>query len=68
MTKKEIEKLKSLEKKDQLQFLVNLAFEEGLKKAVGAAKILNNAYILDEFHDLIVDRLYNELKKRGKIK
>lgn len=67
MSKKEIKKIKSLEKKDQLQFLINLAFEKGLNRAIKIAKDLNDAYVLDEFHDLVVDKLYSELKRRGRV-
>lgn len=60
--------IKSLDKNQQLQILVNIAFEKGISRAIKVARNLNNAFILDEFHDTLVDRLYNELKSRKKIK
>ncbi len=51
-----------------LQDLVNIAFHTGIVHAVNKAKSLNDPYILDAFHDLLADRLYDELIKRGKLK
>ena len=63
-----------LQKKDNsqteeiLQDLVNIAFSSGIESAVAKARKMNDPYILDAFHDLLVDRLYKELVKRGKLK
>lgn len=51
-----------------LQHLVNVAFEHGLVKAINEARIMKDPYILDAFHDLLVDKLYQELINRDKLK
>ena len=51
-----------------LQELVNSAFEDGLTSAIEKAMKMNDPYLLDSFHDLLVDRLYDELIKRNKLK
>jgi len=50
-------------------WLVNIGTQKDTSaSAVKIAKALNNAYILDEFHDTLIDKLYKELVERGKIK
>ncbi|MAZ40999.1 hypothetical protein CL654_02690 [bacterium] len=46
--------------------LVEQMREKGIKKAVAEAQE-NDPYILDAFHDVLVDKLYDELKERGYI-
>ncbi|OGD31902.1 hypothetical protein A3C91_00535 [Candidatus Azambacteria bacterium RIFCSPHIGHO2_02_FULL_52_12] len=53
---------KELESK--LQHLVDLAFQEGLLAAIEAARKQNDPYLLDALHDMLVDRLYDELITR----
>jgi len=52
----------------QIGALVSLVFAKGLKQAVSVAKKLDNPAILDEFHDTLIDRYYEELVKKGIIK
>ena len=59
---------KILEKDRQLKMLVDIAFSKGLDKAVEAARATNNAYLIDEFHDMLVDKLRQELIEKGKLK
>ena len=59
---------KILEKDRQLKMLVDIAFSKGLDQAVEAARATNNAYLIDEFHDLLVDKLRQELIEKGKLK
>ena len=63
-----VKKIKMLAKERQLETLGEIALWRGLAPAVKIAKALNNAYILDEFHDALIDKLYKELVGRGKIK
>lgn len=56
------------ELKDKVQELVNLAFSQSIESAVKAATKLNNPALLDAFHDVLVDQLYNTLIERGKLK
>ena len=51
----------------QVKFLVMMAMQDGVDKAVDLARRVNSAFVLDELHDLIVDQLFNELVKRGKL-
>jgi flagellar biosynthesis GTPase FlhF len=54
-------------KERQIQLLVNLAFEKGIYRAVEVARNLDSPYLLDEFHDTLVDELYNKLVETGKL-
>ena len=57
----------SPEDKARVEGLVNLAFKDGLEKAVGEAK-KQSPFVLDAFHEVLVDKIYPLLKKRGAIK
>ncbi|MEK9154996.1 MAG: hypothetical protein AAB596_02950 [Patescibacteria group bacterium] len=54
----------SSETKLEVEKLIDSVFHQGLAKAVNEAKNSNPA-ILDAFHDALVDKLYDELKKRN---
>ena len=56
------------ELKDKVQELVNMAFNQSISEAVKAASKLNNPALIDAFHDILVDQLYNTLIERGKLK
>ncbi|MBL7155386.1 MAG: hypothetical protein ISS88_02710 [Candidatus Portnoybacteria bacterium] len=66
--RKQIKSLKSLDKQSQIKSLCYLAFKKGLDFAVEVAKGLNDAYILDEFHDALVGELRKKLVEEGKLK
>lgn len=55
-------------REEQVKALCKIAFDKGLAEAIKAAKALDNAYVLDEFHDSLVDELYRELVEKGKLK
>lgn len=65
---KKAKKLKTEKKERQIQLLTDLAFEKGVIHATEVAKKLEDPYILDEFHDTLVDELYNYLVEQGKLK
>jgi hypothetical protein len=52
----------------QVGALISLVFEKGLSEAISVAKAIDNPAILDEFHDLLVDRYYDELIKKKLLK
>jgi len=56
------------ELKSKVQELVNMAFNQSIADAVKAASKLNNPALIDAFHDILVDQLYNTLIERGKLK
>ncbi|MBU1178491.1 hypothetical protein KJ903_04745 [Patescibacteria group bacterium] len=58
----------SLDKPKQVKVLVYLAFKKGVHHAFNIAKKLKDPYLLDEFHDTMVDELYDLLIKKRKIK
>lgn len=62
---KKIEEIKKLSQEEQIKALCNLAFEKDIDFAAETAKGLNDAYVLDEFHDKL-DKL--NLVKKGKLK
>ena len=65
--KRQIKRISSLDKEDQVKTLCNLAFQKGLDFAINVAKSLNNPYVLDEFHDRLVDEFYQRLIEEGKL-
>ncbi len=62
------EELKSLDRDRQLKILVDLAFQQGINKAVEADKATESPYLIDEFHDTLVDQLRQQLIEKGKLK
>ena len=55
------------ELKDKVQELVNLVFNKGLDDGVKEAARSNNPALIDAFHDVLVDELYNILIERQKL-
>lgn len=53
--------------KETVQQLVNIAFTDSLTSAIKAVHKLNNPALLDAFHDVLVDQLYDTLIERGKL-
>lgn len=66
-TKPEAQNFKGLEKNQQLKNLVDLAFQKGIYYAADVARELDSAYLMDEFHDTLVDQLHKELVEKGKL-
>ncbi len=61
----EVEEIARFPRSQQVGSLISLVFDKGLKEAISVARGLDNPAILDEFHDTLVDRYYNELVKRN---
>jgi len=59
--------LRAYEKNQQLKALVDLAFTKGVTYASDVARQLDSPYLMDEFHDTLVDELHKELVQRGKL-
>jgi hypothetical protein len=51
-----------------LDGLVETAFGQGIHKAVDMSFRTSNAYLIDRFHDIIVDKFYEELVRQKKLK
>lgn len=64
----EVREISQFPPSQQVGALISLVFEKGLKKAISIARQLNNPAILDEFHDILVDRYYEQLLKKGVLK
>ncbi|MDO8558115.1 MAG: hypothetical protein Q7S09_02920 [bacterium] len=64
------EELKGYETDRQLKALVEVALERSLGDAVDIARRLDDAYLLDAFHDVLCDdtELNRQLVERGKLK
>jgi hypothetical protein len=56
------------ELKDKVQELVNTVFNESLSKGIKEALKTKNYALIDAFHDVLVDELFNALLERKKIK
>ncbi len=65
---KKAKTLKGEKKERQIRLLTDLAFEKGVVHATEVAQKLEDPYILDEFHDALIDELYNYLVEQGKLK
>lgn len=63
----EVNQLKKMDKESQLKFLVNISFKKGLDEGVKLARVLNNAYLIDEFHDQLIDEFYKKLVEEKKL-
>lgn len=62
------QKIKDEPKERQIELLIQMAFDKSVIEAVEVAKKLNNSYLLDEFHDALMDKLYDTLVEQGKLK
>ncbi len=64
----EVKEISSFPRSQQVGSLISLVFDKGLPEAISVARDLDNPAVLDEFHDTLVDRYYEELKKRNILK
>lgn len=55
------------ELKDQIQELVNHVFQNSLEQGIKEAVKSNNPALIDAFHDVLVDQLYDTLLERKKL-
>lgn len=60
--------LAGLDHREQIEELAAIAFSKGIVEAVNIARRINDPHLLDEFHDALVDRLYEYLIQEGVIK
>jgi len=61
--KKKVIQIKPLNKKEKLDYLLNITEEKGVIFAIVLAKKMNDPYILDTFHDILVrEGLYKNFK------
>jgi hypothetical protein len=51
----------------EIEYLIDLAFHQGVAKATAEAKESSN-FVLDAFHDALAGKLYPEFQKRGILK
>lgn len=63
--KKQAVSISGIQRQRQVKMLTDLAMERGVHYAISVAKKMENAYVLDELHDTLVDELYEELKNKG---
>ena len=55
------------ELKDKVQEFINLVFNKSLDEGIKEASKSNNPALIDAFHDVLVDELYNVLVERKKL-
>jgi len=67
MTQVSIPEDKQKDIQEKLQHLVDVAFQSSLTVAIDEARAMNDPYLLDAFHDTLVDKLYKELITRHKL-
>ena len=56
------------EAQQYIDSLVELSFQKGILSAVKEARKMGNAYVLDKFHDTLVDRYYQKLLDSRQLK
>ena len=61
-------KIKKMDQKNQVKALIKLVFAKNLAYAVKVARNLDSPYVLDEFHDTLVDEYYKEMVEKKKLK
>jgi len=59
--------LKRYEKTQQLKGLIDIAFQKGISYAVDVVKEMDNPFLMDELHDVLIDELHKELVEQGKL-
>jgi chromosome segregation ATPase len=64
----EAKEIKKFPPSQQIGALVSLVFEKGLGEAISVAKDIDNPAIMDELHDILVDRYFKELVEKKIIK
>ena len=64
----ETKEIKKFPASQQVGALVSLVFEKGLDEAISVARGIDNPAILDELHDILVDRYFKELVEKKIIK
>lgn len=64
----EAKEIKNFPSTQQVGALISLVFDKGLQEAISVAKAINNPAILDEFHDILIDRYYQILIEKGILK
>lgn len=58
----------SPQEKEEIDLAVKTAFNKGIDEAVEQVRRTQNAHLIDAFHDLLVDELYQRLVQSGKLK
>lgn len=48
----------------EIDDLIELALKEGPRKAIKRAKEMNNPYLLDKLHDVLIEKHFQELKDK----
>ena len=64
----EADEISNFPSTQQVGALISLVFEKGLDEAISVAQSLKNPAVLDEFHDILVDRYYKVLIEKGILK
>lgn len=62
--KKEAKSVENLDEQGKLERLLRIAQDRGIDFAVGVAKDMNDPYILDTFHDRIIEKSMQKEKEK----
>lgn len=57
----------SQELKDKVKEIINLVFSKNLDEGIAEARRSGNPALIDAFHDMLVDELYDQLIEKRKI-
>jgi len=64
----EIKEIAKFSAEKQVEALLSLVFEKGLREATSIAQKIDNAAIIDAFHDTLANKYYEEMVHQGIIK
>lgn len=65
--KADADRISTYEKNQQIKSLVDLAFTKGATHATEVVRNLDNPYLIDEFHDTLIDEMRQQLIDKGKL-
>lgn len=68
VSRDELKEIKQFSPDQQVGALIALVFEKGLNYGLSIAQALDNPAVLDEFHDVLVDRYYQMLVEKKILK
>jgi hypothetical protein len=58
----DLKTLGNLSRPDQVKYLTEIVYQQGLDRAIATVQHLNDPYLLDLLHDTLVDELFQKLK------
>jgi len=68
VSRDEVKEIAKFSAEKQVEALLSLVFEKGLREATSVAQKIDNAAVIDDFHKTLADKYYEEMVHQGIIK